>query len=612
MALTKVTGSVIKDSVSLSGNVSIGGTLTYQDVTNVDSVGIVTARNGVDASGTSIFRGPLQAQDNLEMAGELVHLSDNDTRIRFPANDTISFQTAGSERLRIDSLGRLGLGTNDPSSFNSYARNLVIAQSSGDAGITISAQDAGSEYGSLHFSGGTTVRSYIDQQNGTTGRMFFMNKANGYMGFGTNNTERLRIKSNGNVGINQSSPTAKLEIVDSAYHQLYLKGSGTVGGIRLGNSGNQNGFIYYDNGPNLLFNVNNSEKVRITSSGNLLIGTVTPGYADLDDLTISTSGNTGITIRSGTSSLGVIGFADGTSGNAQYRGVIQYSHSGDYMQFNTADAERLRIDSNGTAILKNTGAATSRSDFFGSLRPISQIASTWNAYHSLTRHDAGSSYGPYLMLAKNRNDLYNSNGTVQDNDECGNIAFLGNDGTAFREASRIRGEVDGTPGSSQVPGALTFATNAGSGVVERLRISAQGYVTSPNQPSFNVTITTVGQINSNVGVVIFNNTNALGNHNNGNHYNTSNGRFTAPVAGRYQFNARMLTNSSTTAYTIYLLRVNANHVGYIGHNHSDYWLMESGSFVLNLQANDYVDCYIQQHSGHGGHNYASFSGFLIG
>ena len=46
-------------------------------------------------------------------------------------------------------------------------------------------------------------------------------------GTGTNSsnaTERLRIKSDGKVGINQSSPTAKLEVVDSAYHQLYVKG----------------------------------------------------------------------------------------------------------------------------------------------------------------------------------------------------------------------------------------------------------------------------------------------------------------------------------------------------------------------------------------------------
>ena len=74
----------------------------------------------------------------------------------------------------------------------------------------------------------------------------------------------------------------------------------------------------------------------------------------------------------------------------------------------------------------------------------------------------------------------------------------------------------------------------------------------------------------------------------------------------------MLTNSSTQSYTILLLQKNGSTVGYIGHNHSDYWLMESGSWVLELSENDYVTVYLQQHSGHGGYNYASFSGFLIG
>ena len=110
-----------------------------------------------------------------------------------------------TEQARIDSGGRLGLGTNDPSSFNTYARDLVVARSSGDAGLTISAQDASSEYGSLHFSGGTTVRSYIDVQNGSSGRMFLMNKMDGYMAFGTNNTERYRIHNNGRQSWNNTT-----------------------------------------------------------------------------------------------------------------------------------------------------------------------------------------------------------------------------------------------------------------------------------------------------------------------------------------------------------------------------------------------------------------------
>ena len=69
MALTKVTGHVIKTDTnvhthninstgiitavdgSFSGNVSVGGTLTYQDVTNIDSVGIITAQSGIRITG---------------------------------------------------------------------------------------------------------------------------------------------------------------------------------------------------------------------------------------------------------------------------------------------------------------------------------------------------------------------------------------------------------------------------------------------------------------------------------------------------------------------------------------------------------------------------------
>ena len=52
------TGNLTGTTAAFSGNVSIGGTLTYEDVTNVDSVGVVTARNGINVTaGISTFKG---------------------------------------------------------------------------------------------------------------------------------------------------------------------------------------------------------------------------------------------------------------------------------------------------------------------------------------------------------------------------------------------------------------------------------------------------------------------------------------------------------------------------------------------------------------------------
>tara|TARA_Y100000992_G_scaffold209711_1_gene143848 strand:+ start:183 stop:533 length:351 start_codon:yes stop_codon:yes gene_type:complete len=46
-----ITGIVTAASASFTGNVSVGGTLTYEDVINVDSVGLITARSGIIATG---------------------------------------------------------------------------------------------------------------------------------------------------------------------------------------------------------------------------------------------------------------------------------------------------------------------------------------------------------------------------------------------------------------------------------------------------------------------------------------------------------------------------------------------------------------------------------
>ena len=149
---------------------------------------------------------------------------------------------------------------------------------------------------------------------------------------------------------------------------------------------------------------------------------------------------------------------------------------------------------------------------------------------------------------------------------------------------------------------------------ERFRISAEGRVTAPLQPSFHATNTTIGQINTDdYGTIVFNDVTNNGNHNIGGHYNASTGVFTAPIAGRYLICARSLTNSTANSnpYVAIFVRLNGTNIGYLGHNHTDSWIMESYSGVLNLSAGDYLDVYVGQASAHGGQNYSSFSGHLL-
>ena len=173
-------GVGIAKSLFVAGNISAGGTLTYEDVTNVDSVGIVTAGKGVRVTteglvvttGVSTFNGAIDANErvnvgsgtldsiglaayndstvagratiyaendqtsgnlflgygggalkatitgtgdatfvgdvsanDVSIADKIIHTGDTNTAIRFPSADTITAETAGSERMKITSNG---------------------------------------------------------------------------------------------------------------------------------------------------------------------------------------------------------------------------------------------------------------------------------------------------------------------------------------------------------------------------------------------------------------------------------------------------------------------------------------------------------------------------
>jgi len=73
---TQFSGNVTGVAATFSGNVSVGGVLTYEDVTNIDSVGVITARSGIEF-GASGVGGTITASGQAEFIGIVTALGVN-------------------------------------------------------------------------------------------------------------------------------------------------------------------------------------------------------------------------------------------------------------------------------------------------------------------------------------------------------------------------------------------------------------------------------------------------------------------------------------------------------------------------------------------------------
>ena len=300
---------------------TFSGVVTYEDVTNVDSVGVITARSDVS------------------IADKIIHTGDTNTAIRFPAADTFTVETSGSERIRVDSSGDVGIGTTSPSFKVSVAGGGISAQTSSNDGALV------------FLPLGASNENRIYSRSSVTGT------GNKDLAFRIGDTERLRIDSNGDVEIGSGK---------------YLTWVASFGG-------NHRGRIKCDSGDAIVFeNTNgNSEAMRIDSSQRLLIGT---------NSSRSTAG------------------------------------TGADLQVETTDAGgRISVVQN--------------------------------------RNDASPC--PFVVIGKSRGTSIGSNTVLQDDDRIGAIVFAGADGTDMgSDAARIIAEVDGTPGSNDMPGRLIFSTTA--------------------------------------------------------------------------------------------------------------------------------------------------------
>tara|TARA_B100001109_G_scaffold26646_1_gene20002 strand:+ start:15019 stop:16323 length:1305 start_codon:yes stop_codon:yes gene_type:complete len=286
--------------------------------------------------------------------------------------------------------------------------------------------------------------------------------------------------TSGSVGIGTAIPGALLSIESTAanaarirlgfdsprYYDIF-RGSTTNSGY-LNFYGSQSSFVGY------VFDGVDGERMRIDTSGRLLLGTTTEGEATADNFTIADSGHCGITLRSGDDDVGTIFFSDGTSGDAEYEGYVQYDHSGNFMKFATNHAERLRVDSTGR-LLVGTTSDVSPAGF------NNRIQVNTNSYTAsiLLRRDSNNDGAGNVVFAKSRSSSLGGHTIVQSGDDLGKIYFYGADGTdTDTPAASIEAAVDGTPGTNDMPGRLMFKTTAdgASSSTERLRITSEGHL----------------------------------------------------------------------------------------------------------------------------------------
>ena len=316
-----------------TNTINVGSGQIYKDATGNVGVGTSSPAAKLDVVGTGKFSDVLTVKSTSATpsiwsglyGGAISILGDNVTSNRYIDLSIIdSGGNLATQGLRVTNSGNVGVGTASPAGklhvngqtyiqgtvSGGLANSTLIANSSGQAQIWGLGPDA-STVGSMTFIVGRSDLSSSNQaitidSSGNVGvgtavpaaklhvasgnmrlddNQYILwggttngingNNASNLLGFYTNSTERLRIDSSGSVGIGTASPASKLHVVGASGLTL----SGTDSAVRIARLDSA---IEGSNGARFLINVANDsgtliERLRIDSSGNLLVGTTDAG-----------------------------------------------------------------------------------------------------------------------------------------------------------------------------------------------------------------------------------------------------------------------------------------------------------------------------------------------
>jgi hypothetical protein len=330
----------------------------------------------------------------------------------------------------------------------------------------------------------------------------------------------ITVLDNGNVLLNTTTDSTSgfnkvLAISNDYLPSLELRKTGTIGGARTYNLavGNTGGFSIYDA-------TAATDRFVITSAGNVGIGTSSPSSIVKLDILLDATAVNGFQIRTsdagttdGSTTANVFRTVNNSAGNwanAKY-------NAWDHIFTTSGSTERMRITSAG--VLQMTGAAlTNNPGQRNSLQP--SYFGYNGVYRTLIVGSSGTDYtSNAVSLAFNVDISGNASGAFTGN---GNEYIYRNTGSFI------------TPNSSN------------NGYNTLMGWSTNGIITHPSQPSFYAVSNAGSTSYTGSEVIVFNTTR----HNTGSHFNTSSGRFTAPITGRYLFSLNIYSYGNYTSQVV--------------------------------------------------------------
>ena len=486
------------------------------------------------------------------------------------------------------------------------------------------------------------------------------------------NTTAITIDSNENVGIGTgASIDHKLHLEESGITPVYLKTENSAGVLLVGNNSEGNSYVSAQtSGKPLLLETQNTERLRITSAGAVGVGVSSPdgtfhvhtasagtvtASSQADDLVVENNAETGITIISPDDQSARIRFTSPSTNNDVGGATVFYRQNINKMLVGTAVSggklalasgagnETILLDGSGNAIFTKSGGAylqlkdasavrgainvgtsdglvfTTGSSFTERMRITSAGALAIGRTSSITA--ACLELQPPAQISDFSSYILNIGGDEAD-DAVGTKSGIGFGYTSSARTAApatIGYETQATTGGTY--GDLYFATRQGDGTGQptvRMRINNDGHVTAPYNPAFRAYLSTEQTSNGEVTSGWTDSGLAQGRtYDRDGDFNTSNGRFTAPVDGVYLFSVMWDSNASQAGFDMLVNGGSNYHVRWEPTGRTDNaWESRHYSTHVKLDKNDYVTLYIRHASGSypvhmGGAYWGHFAGCLI-